>query len=147
MFIWVKRLAVALVVFIVLAQVVRPARINPPIDPARGISAAFSVTPTVAAILERSCNDCHSNRTVWPWYTGLAPISWLVAYDVREGRRELNFSEWDRHSSVEHQKLLEKVCSEVSERKIECSASGVAKASSDCHRIVICVTNPSDHEH
>ena len=115
MFIWVKRLAVALVVFIVVAQVIRPSRINPPVDPAREIGATRSVSPEVAAIFERSCNDCHSNRTVWPWYTGVFPVSWLVAYDVREGRRELNFSEWDTYNSQERQKLLEKVCSEVSE--------------------------------
>ena len=44
----------------------------------------------------RACFDCHSNETVWPWYSHVAPISWLVQRDVDEGRRALNFSEWDR---------------------------------------------------
>lgn len=43
-----------------------------------------------------ACMDCHSNQTVWPWYSSIAPVSWLVQRDVDEGRRELNFSEWDR---------------------------------------------------
>ena len=44
----------------------------------------------------RACFDCHSNETVWPWYSNIAPISWLVEHDVDEGRRALNFSEWSR---------------------------------------------------
>lgn len=46
----------------------------------------------------RACFDCHSNLTAWPWYSNLAPISWLVQSDVERGRSELNFSEWDRSS-------------------------------------------------
>lgn len=44
----------------------------------------------------RACFDCHSNETVWPWYSYIAPVSWLVQRDVDEGREELNFSEWNR---------------------------------------------------
>jgi hypothetical protein len=60
------------------------------------------------AIAERSCYDCHSNETDWPWYSNVAPMSWLVQHDVDEGRSELNFSEWppddadDLHDPVEH---------------------------------------------
>jgi mono/diheme cytochrome c family protein len=42
----------------------------------------------------RACYDCHSNETVWPWYTSVAPISWLAVRDVEEGRDELNYSQW-----------------------------------------------------
>ena len=42
----------------------------------------------------RACADCHSNETKWPWYTNIAPISWLVAYDVKEGREHFNVSMW-----------------------------------------------------
>jgi hypothetical protein len=44
----------------------------------------------------RACFDCHSNETVWPWYSNIAPVSWLVQNDVNEGRGRLNFSEWGR---------------------------------------------------
>jgi len=50
--------------------------------------------PEVVAILKRSCYDCHSNEVRWPWYSRIAPASWLVAQDVVEGRESLNFSEW-----------------------------------------------------
>lgn len=47
-------------------------------------------------LARRACFDCHSNETVWPWYSSIAPMSWLVQRDVDEGRRKLNYSEWDR---------------------------------------------------
>jgi hypothetical protein len=46
------------------------------------------------ALAQRACFDCHSNETRWPWYSYVAPASWLVAYDVNEGRERLNFSDW-----------------------------------------------------
>lgn len=48
------------------------------------------------ALVRRACYDCHSNETVWPWYSNVAPVSWLVQRDVNEGRSRLNFSEWNR---------------------------------------------------
>jgi hypothetical protein len=45
-------------------------------------------------LAQRACFDCHSNETVWPWYSKIAPVSWLVYRDVAEGRRRLNFSDW-----------------------------------------------------
>jgi hypothetical protein len=53
-------------------------------------------SPSTRALAARACFDCHSNETAWPWYASVAPASWLVQRDVSEGRRELNFSEWDR---------------------------------------------------
>ena len=47
------------------------------------------------AIAQKACFDCHSNEVVWPWYSNIAPVSWLVQHDVEEGRRYLNFSEWE----------------------------------------------------
>lgn len=52
--------------------------------------------PATRALAVRACFDCHSNETRWPWYSHIAPISWLVQRDVDEGRREVNFSEWQR---------------------------------------------------
>jgi Haem-binding domain len=44
----------------------------------------------------RACYDCHSNQTTWPWYSSVAPVSWLIQHDVEEGRSRLNFSEWNQ---------------------------------------------------
>jgi hypothetical protein len=51
-------------------------------------------SPATRDLAKKACFDCHSNETVWPWYSKIAPISWLVAHDVYEGRKELNFSDW-----------------------------------------------------
>jgi hypothetical protein len=59
-------------------------------------------SPGTRALIRRACFDCHSNETVWPWYSNIAPVSWLVQNDVEGGRRHLNFSEWDhpqRHAT------------------------------------------------
>lgn len=53
-------------------------------------------SPEVRALAVKACFDCHSNQTRWPWYSQIAPVSWLVQHDVEEGRRELNFSRWDQ---------------------------------------------------
>ena len=53
-------------------------------------------TPATRALASRACFDCHSNGTVWPWYSHVAPASWLVINHVNSGRRHLDFSEWDR---------------------------------------------------
>ena len=53
-------------------------------------------SPATRDLAVRACYDCHSNQTVWPWYAQVAPVSWLIQHDVEDGRRRLNFSEWDR---------------------------------------------------
>ncbi len=51
---------------------------------------------TTRELAARACYDCHSNQTVWPWYSQIAPMSWLIQNDVDRGRQRLNFSEWSR---------------------------------------------------
>jgi hypothetical protein len=53
------------------------------------------------SIAQKACFDCHSNETVWAWYSNIAPFSWLIQRDVDEGRRVLNFSEWGRWETEE----------------------------------------------
>ena len=81
---------------LIAIQAIRPARTNPPVDEARTLGAAVAVPPAVDTIIARSCDDCHSDRTRWPWYSNVAPASWFVANHVEEGRRHMNFSEWLR---------------------------------------------------
>jgi len=100
----------------VAIQVFRPARTSPPSDPAQSITSALPVPATVEAALTRSCYDCHSHRTRWPWYSQVAPVSWLIANDVNEGRGHLNFSTWAAYSPVKAADKLEDIDKEVSER-------------------------------
>src|SRR5215472_16007073 len=93
-----KQAVVVFVVVLVAAQFIRPDRTNPPTEASRSIAAHVGTGSELAAVLERACSDCHSNATVWPWYTELAPVSWLMAYGVSKGRQAVNFSEWSAYS-------------------------------------------------
>jgi len=73
----------------------------------------MTVPPEVAGILTRACQDCHSNQTVWPWYSRIAPVSWLTIHDVNEGRGELNFSEWSRYTARRQDRKLKEICEQV----------------------------------
>lgn len=80
-------------------QMIRPTRTNPPVDPSHTLEAVVFVPPRVEGILERACNDCHSDTTTWPWYSNVAPVSWFVIDHVDSGRRHVNFSEWLRRDT------------------------------------------------
>lgn len=95
------------------AQFVQPERTNPPADPAASLVAVVKPPAQAAAVLERSCRDCHSNRTEWPWYSRGAPVSWMVAADVKEGRARLNFSQWNIYSPEMSQIRLREVCAKT----------------------------------
>jgi hypothetical protein len=114
----IRRLLLAVLALLAAIQLIRPARSNPAVDPAKTINAALAVNPAAAAIFERSCKDCHSNQTVWPWYSAIAPVSWLVTHDVNEGRGKMNFSEWSAYDSAEAHTLLEHMCKEVTADKM-----------------------------
>ena len=94
---------------LVVAQLVPIERANPP------VTGALEPPSAVASPLRRACYDCHSNETVWPWYSAVAPVSWLVAHDVREGRRELNFSSWDGYDAARRRKKLQESRDEMRE--------------------------------
>ncbi len=103
---------VALVVLLGL-QFVRPAKTNPAVDQSKTIGSQLQVTPQVAAILDRSCQDCHGNATRWPWYSNVAPMSWTVIDHVNEGRRRMNLSEWGNYDKRQADKKLEQMCEQV----------------------------------
>ncbi|MFB3854426.1 MAG: heme-binding domain-containing protein [Vicinamibacterales bacterium] len=93
-------------------------RTTPPVDPSRAIGAHLAVPQPVADILERSCRDCHSYATRWPWYVRVAPASWFMAGHVREAREHMNLSEWGTYDRGEMSELLGEMCGEVRERNM-----------------------------
>jgi len=80
--------------------------------------APILVPDDVRVVLENSCNDCHSNLTVWPWYSHVAPVSWLVYRDVKKGRAELNFSEWGEYSERRRNRKLEDIEEKVADKEM-----------------------------
>ena len=98
----------------VLIQFIPVNRTNPSSDSGFELEASARVM----TILKSSCFDCHSNKTTWPIYSYVAPISWLITKDVEEGRNELNFSEWGTYSSEKQLKKRAEIWEEVLEEKM-----------------------------
>lgn len=92
---YLKWSIIILAVLFVAIQFVPVGRTNPPIDPSVTFQAKVKVPAEIDRIVRRSCYDCHSHETKWPWYAYIAPSSWLVTGDVKNGRGLLNFSNWN----------------------------------------------------
>jgi hypothetical protein len=100
---------VVLAVALVVVQFVPVDRTNPPVE------TEVAASSEVRAVLRRACYDCHSNETVWPWYSRIAPVSWWVAHDVHEGREELNLSIWNQYTTKRRLRKLKEIRDEVAE--------------------------------
>lgn len=104
----VRRLAIAVVALVLVLQFVPygHAHRNPPVS-----EEPQWDSPETRTLFFRACRDCHSNETVWPWYSNVAPVSWLVTRDVNHGREHLNVSDWNRaeeHHGEEAAEMVEK---------------------------------------
>ncbi len=117
-----KMAGVVIAVVFAAAQLVRPGHANPPIDAGRTIRAHPGTDSGLVTVLDRACGDCHSNATVWPWYTNVAPLSWLMATGVKQGRKAVNFSEWGAYPPERQRALLIASCQDVSSGKMPGSA-------------------------
>lgn len=96
-----------ILVAIIGIQFINVDKTNPP------VTADLNAPTEVKTILQKSCYDCHSNETKWPWYSKVAPISWLVASDVNDGRKHLNFSDWEKLYPAKQSKLKEEIWEEI----------------------------------
>ncbi|MFN6964038.1 MAG: heme-binding domain-containing protein [Pyrinomonadaceae bacterium] len=111
-----KILKIAIIVLVaafVLAQFVRPDQTAPATIPAETLEASTEVPDDVAAIFARSCADCHTNNTYYPWYSQVAPVNWWLDNHVKEGRRELNFSVWATYADKRKARKLDEICEQV----------------------------------
>lgn len=110
-----KKVLLGVLVVFILMQMIRPTK-NDSRNDINHISTVMPVPNEVQEILKTSCNDCHSNFTVYPWYSEIAPISWYLAQHVNEGKEHLNFSEWTVYNKNQQEHIL-KDLEEVLETK------------------------------
>lgn len=115
---FIKKAAVAGAILFVAAQFVRPDRSNPPADPALSILQDGHLDGEIAELIKKSCFDCHSNETRWPWYSAITPMNVLIANDVIDARRRLNFSAWATYKPAKKLGLLELIDDQVSGRQM-----------------------------
>lgn len=114
----IKIVVVLLVIAFATLQVFQVDRTNPPIIEAETLAAAVNVPENVQAIFDRSCNDCHSNNTVYPWYSKVQPSGWFVKDHIDDGRRHLNFSVFNTYEQKRKVKKLEEICEQVESKEM-----------------------------
>jgi len=102
-----KKVLIALAGLIIAIQFIPVERTNPP------VTQNIDVPENVSTIIRTSCYDCHSNETNWPWYSYVAPVSFFISGDVKEGRKHLNFSEWDKYDEKKKEKKLGGIVDEL----------------------------------
>lgn len=81
-----------------------------------------NIDPRIVTMLKTSCYDCHSNNTAYPWYNNIAPVSWMIANHVNEGKEHLNFSHWSLYIPEKQHKLLKKIMEDVEEGEMPLSS-------------------------
>lgn len=111
----IKKILFGLLVVVVIIQFFRIDKTNPPVNRALDIMNVVPVTTEIKSILKTSCYDCHTNETVYPWYTNIAPVSWWIKKHIDDGRDELNFSEWGNYSLRRKDHKLDEIVEMVDE--------------------------------
>jgi len=113
----IKPIALVLLAALIIIQFFKPERnlSSSETIAANDISKLYPVPQEVASILKTSCYDCHSNNTHYPWYSNFQPVAWWLADHVKEGKGELNFSEFASYRIGKQYRKLEKMNSEVKE--------------------------------
>ncbi len=99
-----KKFLLWTLILLVLIQFIRPAKNSSSAQSANDITLHYSVPDSVLAVLKRSCYDCHSNNTVYPWYDRVQPIAWWLQYHINHGKRALNFSEFAAYATANRRK-------------------------------------------
>ena len=111
-----KIIIVLLFSIFVILQFFRPDFTNPPVTQSEMLQSGAAVPENVQAILTRSCNDCHSNETIYPWYSKIQPSASFLDEHIKEGRSELNFSVWNTYENRRKRRKLEEICEQSESR-------------------------------
>lgn len=109
-----KLIGVILLALLIVIQLVPSGRPGTSTDNKNDLIINNQLPDSVSYLLKNACYDCHSNETTYPWYSYVAPVSWLVSSDVKKGRKHLNFSEWELNKKLDKAELLGDISDEVS---------------------------------
>lgn len=112
-----KKILLGLGIAFVLIQFVRPIK-NESDDQTHHIATKYPMTSEVEHLLKVSCNDCHSNKTVYPWYNNIQPVAWMLANHVNDGKRHLNLSTFTSLPIAVQNHKLEEIAETVEEKEM-----------------------------
>lgn len=108
-----KATLVILLIVLIVIQFFRPAGNAAPEIAANQIEASYSVPTEVKQVLKVSCYDCHSNTTVYPWYSNVQPVAWFLSNHIADGKREVNFSEFSTYSLSRQYKKFKEIGEQI----------------------------------
>ena len=111
----IKKVAYILLAILIIIQFIRPARNISSAEQVNHISKKYTVPANVNTVLEKACNDCHSNNTIYPWYTNIQPVGFWMDDHVKDGKDELNLSEFLTYSPKKARHKMEEVVDMVKE--------------------------------
>ncbi|KAB5491971.1 MULTISPECIES: heme-binding domain-containing protein [Flagellimonas] len=109
----VKKIAIALLVVLIGMQFYRPEKNQAEGDYVAAFEAETEPSAQVKKILRSACYDCHSAHTVYPWYNNVAPVSYWLSDHIKDGKKHLNFSDWENYTAKKKDHKLEEVVEEV----------------------------------
>ena len=110
-----KSVGIALLVIIIVMQFFAIDKSNVTVDPAKDFVVQVKAPADVINILKVACYDCHSNESIYPWYTNVAPVSWWVKSHINDGRKHLNFSVWNDYNDKRKSKKIKECIEEIEE--------------------------------
>ncbi|GLB49994.1 heme-binding domain-containing protein [Neptunitalea lumnitzerae] len=113
-----KKILLAIVVIVIVMQFIQPDKNISEEIPQSDFIVLNTPPAEVATILKTSCYDCHSNNTEYPWYGNVAPVSYILANHVNDGKRHLNFSEWGKYNQNQKEHALEEIIEVVEHREM-----------------------------
>ncbi|CAN5650781.1 heme-binding domain-containing protein [soil metagenome] len=117
-----KKILIALVVILIIIQFFRPVKNLSSAKSPADISSVYQVPNEVKVILEKACNDCHSNNTIYPWYAEVQPVAWWLNNHVEEGKDELNFSEFASYAPARQYRKLAEIKKQIDEGEMPLSS-------------------------
>ncbi len=117
----IRKIVIGLVIVLVIIQFIRPAK-NLSGDTSKDISIGYAVPDDIQAIFKRSCNDCHSNQTVYPWYAEVQPVGWWLNHHVEDGKRHLNLNNFTSMRIAFQKKKLEEIMEQVKKDEMPMSS-------------------------
>ena len=117
-----KKILIVLLVLIIVIQFFKPSKNLSSAKSPNDISRVYNVPENVSVILDKACNDCHSNNTVYPWYAEIQPVAWWLNNHIEEGKDELNFSEFTSYAPARQYHKLEEIKKQIDEGEMPLSS-------------------------
>ncbi len=111
----IKKIGLVLVIALVVMQFIRPDKNESGYESVAFFEKETQPTTELQTILKDKCYDCHSNQTMYPWYSNIAPVSYWISHHVEEGKEHFNVSDWDSYSLKKKDHKLEELVEEVEE--------------------------------